>query len=50
MKRFVFACAGAVALAGLIGAADAAGEPLIALLGDPRFYTRFVLYPRRSSG
>jgi putative acetyltransferase len=25
----------------VIGAADAAGEPLIALLGDPRFYGRF---------
>jgi len=25
----------------IIGAADAAGEPLIALLGDPHFYTRF---------
>jgi putative acetyltransferase len=25
----------------IIGAADAAGEPLIALLGDPRFYGRF---------
>ena len=25
----------------VIGAADAAGEPLIALLGDQRFYGRF---------
>jgi putative acetyltransferase len=25
----------------VIGAADAAGEPLIALLGDPHFYARF---------
>jgi putative acetyltransferase len=25
----------------IIGAADAAGEPLIALLGDPAFYARF---------
>jgi putative acetyltransferase len=25
----------------IIGAADAAGEPLIALLGDPQFYGRF---------
>lgn len=25
----------------VIGAADAAGEPLMALLGDPRFYDRF---------
>jgi putative acetyltransferase len=25
----------------IVGAADAAGEPLIALLGDCRFYSRF---------
>lgn len=29
----------------LIGAADAAGEPLIALLGDPAYYGRFGFRP-----
>ena len=34
----------------VIGAADAAGEPLIALLGDPRFYTRFGFVPASDLG
>ena len=34
----------------VIGAADAAGEPLIALLGDPRFYRRFGFVPASSRG
>ncbi len=32
---------GAALMHGLIGAADAAGEPLIALLGSPDYYSRF---------
>ena len=34
----------------VIGAADAAGEPLIALLGDPRFYSRFGFVPASELG
>lgn len=34
----------------VIGAADAAGEPLIALLGDPRFYRRFGFLPGSQLG
>ena len=34
----------------VIGAADAAGEPLIALLGDPRFYGRFGFIPASRLG
>ena len=34
----------------VIGAADAAGEPLIALLGDPRFYIRFGFVPASELG
>ena len=33
-----------------IGAADAAGEPLIALRGDPRFYIRFGFVPASELG
>jgi putative acetyltransferase len=33
-----------------IGAADAAGEPLIALLGDQRFYRRFGFVPASQLG
>lgn len=33
--------AGSALMVALIGAADALGEPLIALLGDPTFYSRF---------
>lgn len=32
---------GSALMHAVIGAADATGEPLIALLGDPRFYARF---------
>lgn len=34
----------------IIGAADAAGEPLIALLGDPGFYGRFGFVPASRLG
>ena len=34
----------------IVGAADAAGEPLIALLGDHRFYSRFALWSPSGSG
>ena len=34
----------------VIGAADAAGEPLIALLGDPHFYGRFGFIPASRLG
>ena len=34
----------------VIGAADAAGEALIALLGDPRFYNRFGFVPASERG
>ena len=34
----------------VIGAADAAGEPLIALLGDHRFYGRFGFVPASRMG
>lgn len=34
----------------IIGAADAAGEPLIALLGDQRFYGRFGFVPASQVG
>jgi putative acetyltransferase len=34
----------------IIGAADAAGEPLIALLGDPNFYSRFGFLPAEQLG
>ena len=33
-----------------IGAADALGEPLIALLGEPTYYTRFGFTPATSHG
>ena len=33
-----------------IGAADALGEPLIALLGEPSFYARFGFTPARDHG
>ena len=38
---------GAALMQAMIGAADASGEPLIALLGDPDYYSRFGF--RRSS-
>ncbi len=34
----------------ILGAADAAGEPLIALLGDRRFYSRFGFIPASRLG
>ena len=34
----------------VIGAADAGGEPLIALLGDPGFYSRFGFVPASELG
>ena len=34
----------------MIGAADAAGEPLIALLGDPRYYSKFGFVPSTDLG
>jgi putative acetyltransferase len=34
----------------VLGAADAIGEPLVCLLGDPRFYQRFGFGPAASFG
>lgn len=34
----------------IVGAADAAGEPLIALLGEPHFYGRFGFMPASRHG
>ncbi|GGM04817.1 hypothetical protein GCM10007977_002470 [Dactylosporangium sucinum] len=34
----------------VLGAADALGEPLIGLVGDPAFYHRFGFVPSRSIG
>lgn len=34
----------------VLGAADALGEPLVALLGDPAFYGRFGFVPARTAG
>ena len=42
--------AGEALMHAVIGAADAAGEPLIALLGDPRFYIRFRFVPASELG
>jgi putative acetyltransferase len=42
--------AGAALMHAVIGAADAARESLIALLGDPRFYIRFGFVPASSLG
>lgn len=42
--------AGETLMHAVIGAADAAGEPLIALLGDPRFYIRFGFGPASELG
>ena len=36
---------GSALMHAIIGAADAAGEPLIALLGDPSYYSRFGFVP-----
>ena len=36
---------GSALMHAMIGAADAAGEPLIALLGDPSYYSRFGFVP-----
>ena len=42
--------AGEALMHAVIGAADAAGEPLIALLGDPRFCIRFGFVPASELG
>jgi putative acetyltransferase len=42
--------AGETLMHAVIGAADAAGEPLIALRGDPRFYIRFGFVPTSELG
>ena len=34
----------------VLGAADALGEPLVGLLGDPGYYRRFGFVPARSAG
>jgi putative acetyltransferase len=34
----------------VLGAADALGEPLVALLGDPRYYARFGFRPAEEYG
>ena len=41
--------AGRALMPSVLGAADASGEPLVALLGDPAFYQRFASSPPRSS-
>lgn len=42
--------AGSALMHASIAAADALGEPLIALLGDPRYYSRFGFVPSRDVG
>jgi putative acetyltransferase len=34
----------------VLGAADALGEPLVGLLGDPAYYRRFGFVPAQSIG
>ena len=41
---------GAALMHALIGAADALGEPLVALLGEPNYYRRFGFVPAHSAG
>ncbi|MFB9184083.1 GNAT family N-acetyltransferase [Dactylosporangium sucinum] len=41
---------GAALMHAVLGAADALGEPLIGLVGDPAFYHRFGFVPSRSIG
>jgi putative acetyltransferase len=41
---------GSALMHAMIGAADAAGEPLIALLGDPVYYSRFGFIPSANVG
>jgi putative acetyltransferase len=36
--------------AAVLGAADALGEPLVAPLGDPRYYSRFGFWPASEYG
>jgi putative acetyltransferase len=42
--------AGEALMHAVIGAADAAGEPLIGLVGEPRFYARFGFVPASELG
>ncbi|SNY74794.1 GNAT family N-acetyltransferase [Paractinoplanes atraurantiacus] len=42
--------AGTALMHAVLGAADALGEPLVALLGDPAFYHRFGFVPSRPLG
>ena len=41
---------GSALMHAIIGATDAAGEPLIALLGDPGYYSRFGFVPSTDLG
>lgn len=41
---------GAALMEALLGAADALGEPLVALLGEPGYYRRFGFVPAQSVG
>jgi putative acetyltransferase len=41
---------GSALMYAVIGAADALGEPLIALLGDPAYYSRFGFVPAADLG
>jgi putative acetyltransferase len=41
---------GAALMHAVLGAADALGEPLVGLLGDPAFYRRFGFVPAQSIG
>lgn len=41
---------GSALMHAMIGAADASGEPLIALLGDPSYYSRFGFFPSTEIG
>ncbi len=41
---------GSALMHSVLGAADALGEPLVALLGDPRYYGRFGFEPARRHG
>ncbi|MFC3997769.1 GNAT family N-acetyltransferase [Nocardiopsis sediminis] len=41
---------GSALMHAVLGAADALGEPLVALLGDPKFYARFGFRPADDHG
>ena len=50
MPDFQHAGVGSALMHAMIGAADAVGEPLIALLGDPGYYSQFGFVPSTDLG